>query len=128
MDIPCTIFYGFPLIELDNTCTTMKGCIISKKGIIILFDLADGIFDNLSNKEIIKIIWKCLYNYNKNGMNKKEITKKICNEIINKSIEKGSTDNLSLIFICFDNFFNNNENIDQIIKRVTYQNCDSMII
>ena len=37
-------------------------------------------------------------------MNKKEITKKICNEIINKSIEKGSTDNLSLIFICFDNF------------------------
>ncbi len=61
-------------------------------------------------------------------MNKKEITKKICNEIINKSIEKGSTDNLSLIFICFDNFFNNNENIDQIIKRVTYKNCDSMII
>lgn len=39
MAIPCTIFYGFPLIELDNTCTTMKGCIISQKGIIILFDL-----------------------------------------------------------------------------------------
>lgn len=24
-DIDCTIFYGFPLIELDNTTTIMKG-------------------------------------------------------------------------------------------------------
>lgn len=37
----CTIFYGFPLIELDNTTTIMKGCIISQKGIIILHDSDD---------------------------------------------------------------------------------------
>lgn len=40
-DISCTLFYGFPLIELDNTSTIMKGCIISSKGIIILHDSDD---------------------------------------------------------------------------------------
>lgn len=39
--IDCTMFYGFPLIELDNTTTIMKGCIISRKGIIILHDSND---------------------------------------------------------------------------------------
>ncbi len=39
--IDCTIFYGFPLIELDNTTTIMKGCIISRKGVIILHDSPD---------------------------------------------------------------------------------------
>lgn len=39
--IDCTMFYGFPLIELDNTTTIMKGCIISQKGIIILHDSND---------------------------------------------------------------------------------------
>ena len=36
--VESTIFYGFPLIELDNTSTTMKGCIICKKGIVLLYD------------------------------------------------------------------------------------------
>ena len=40
-DISCTLFYGFPLIELDNTSTIMKGCIISSKGIMILHDSDD---------------------------------------------------------------------------------------
>ena len=40
-DSNCTLFYGFPLIELDNTSTIMKGCIISKKGIVILHDSVD---------------------------------------------------------------------------------------
>ena len=41
LNLDCTIFYGFPLIELDNTTTIMKGCIVSKKGIIILHDSND---------------------------------------------------------------------------------------
>ncbi len=61
-------------------------------------------------------------------MDKKEITEKICNEIINISVLKGSNDNLSLIFICFDNFFNNKDNCEEIFKRITFQNCESMII
>lgn len=40
-NVDCTIFYGFPLIELDNTTTIMKGCIISTKGIVILHDSID---------------------------------------------------------------------------------------
>jgi hypothetical protein len=45
-----------------------------------------------------------------------------------KSIEKGSNDNLSLIFIAFDNFFNNNEKIEKIIYRIKHQDCESMIV
>lgn len=52
----------------------------------------------------------------------------ICNEIIKKSIENGSNDNLSLIFIAFDNFFNNHEKIENILKRIEFQDCESMII
>lgn len=63
-----------------------------------------------------------------NEINKQNITEKICNEIMKKSIEKRSTDNLSLIFIAFDNFFNNKENAGKIIKRILYQDCESMII
>ena len=39
--LECSLFYGFPLIELDNTSTIMKGCLISKKGIVILHDSDD---------------------------------------------------------------------------------------
>ena len=52
--------------------------------IYIFIFLADGIYDNLTNKDIIKIIWICLRKYNKKNKNKKEVTEKICNEIINK--------------------------------------------
>lgn len=39
--LPCSLFYGFPLIELDNSSTIMKGCIISTKGVLILHSLND---------------------------------------------------------------------------------------
>lgn len=61
-------------------------------------------------------------------MDKKEITEKICNDIINISVWNRSGDNLSLIFICFDNFFNNKDNCEEIFKRVNFQDCESMII
>jgi serine/threonine protein phosphatase PrpC len=93
-----------------------------------MFYLADGIYDNLSNKEILKIIWTCLHNNNKEGINKQKIVEIICNEIIKKSVEYGSNDNLSLIFIAFDNFFNNHEKIEIILNRITSQDCESMII
>ena len=96
--------------------------------IYIFIFLADGIYDNLTNKDIIKIIWTSLRKYNKKNKNKKEVTEKICNEIINKSVEMGSGDNLSVIFIAFDNFFNNSEKIDEILKKIENKNCDLMII
>ncbi len=39
--LSCSLFYGFPLIELDNSSTIMKGCIISSKGVLILHSLND---------------------------------------------------------------------------------------
>lgn len=39
--LSCSLFYGFPLIELDNSSTIMKGCIISTKGVLILHSLND---------------------------------------------------------------------------------------
>lgn len=40
----------------------------------------------------------------------------------------GSGDNLSVIFIAFDNFFNNNEKIDEILVNLDKKDCESMII
>ena len=45
-----------------------------------------------------------------------------------KSIEKCSNDNLSLIFIAFDNFFNNKDNMENLINRIKHLNCNRMII
>ena len=40
----------------------------------------------------------------------------------------GSGDNLSVIFIAFDNFFNNNEKIDEILENLDKKDCELMII
>ena len=83
----------------------------------------------MTNKDILTLIWTTFYNLKITGIeNKNEIVSNICNKIINSSIEKGSNDNLSCIFIGFENFFNNEETLDKIIKKLENQNCDEMII
>ena len=83
----------------------------------------------MTNKDILTLIWTTFYNLKNSGIeNKNEIVSNICNKIINSSIEKGSNDNLSCIFIGFENFFNNKETLDKIIKKLENQNCDEMII
>ena len=83
----------------------------------------------MANKDILTLIWTTFYNLKNSGIeNKNEIVSNICNKIINSSIEKGSNDNLSCIFIGFENFFNNKETLDKIIKKLENQNCDEMII
>ena len=52
----------------------------------------------------------------------------ICNKIINFSKEKGSNDNLSVIFIGFNNFFNNKNSLNKILKHIECQNCNEMIV
>ena len=101
------------------------GCKIYNQLIIFL---ADGIYDELTNKEILIIIWTCFFNLNTKDTSKEIIVEKICNEIMMKSIEKCSNDNLSLIFIAFDNFFNNKENLENLINRIKHLNCNRMII
>ena len=83
----------------------------------------------MTNKDILTLIWTTFYNLKNSGIeNKNEIVSNICNKIINSSIEKGSNDNLSCIFIGFENFFNNEGTLDKIIKKLENQNCDEMII
>ena len=75
------------------------------------------------------MIWTTLFNLKKLGIEKKdEICSNICNELINLSIKKGSQDNLSCIFIGFDNFFNNKDSLNQILKKIESQNCNKMIV
>ena len=102
----------------------LMGC----KSYFLFIILADGIFDNLSNKEIINIIWITFFNLKKSGIeNKSEIVSNICNKIINYSIENGSNDNLSCIFIGFNNFFNNKESLNKILNKIEIQTCNEMI-
>ena len=83
----------------------------------------------MQNKEIINLIWTTLFDMKKSGKEKKsEIASNICNKIINTSIEKGSNDNLSCIFIGFDNFFDNKESLNKIIKKLEGQSCNEMIV
>lgn len=75
------------------------------------------------------MIWTTLFNLKKLGIEKKdEICSNICNELINLSIKKGSQDNLSCIFIGFDNFFNNKDSLNKILKKIESQNCNKMIV
>ena len=75
------------------------------------------------------MIWTTLFNLKKLGIEKKdEICSNICNELINLSIKKGSQDNLSCIFIGFDNFFNNKDSLNKILKKIESQNCNEMIV
>lgn len=92
--IDCTMFYGFPLIELDNTTTIMKGCIISQKGIIILHD---------SNDER-KVYWRHM---NKTIMECPSISELIMDPDI-KLIQYEKCENLGAIISRINN---SNENI-----------------
>ena len=59
---------------------------------------------------------------------KSEIVSVICNKIINLSIQKGSSDNLSCILIAFDNFFNNKDSLKRIVNKIERQSCNEMIV
>lgn len=83
----------------------------------------------MTNKDIIKIVWKTFFNLKQSGIeNKNEIVSNICNKIIKYSIENRSGDNLSCILIVFNNFFNNKESLNKILKNIENQSCNEMIV
>ena len=67
---------------------------------------SDGLMDFVNEEEIGKIVWK-------NHKNKENI----CKILIEKSIENGSKDNISCIFIAFDKFLNYDDEIKKISKE-----------
>ena len=67
--------------------------------------IGDGIFDNLDNERILHKIWQS----KKKGQVFNDIHQlcaKIVDAIIKYSMEKDSSDNVSVIFIAFKNFEN----------------------
>ena len=67
--------------------------------------IGDGIFDNLDNERILHKIWQS----KKKGQVFNDIHQlcaKIVDAIIKYSMEKDSSDNISVIFIAFKNFEN----------------------
>ena len=67
---------------------------------------SDGLMDFVNEEEIGKIVWK-------NHKNKENI----CKILIEKSIENGSKDNISCIFIAFDKFLKYDDEIKKISKE-----------
>ena len=101
-NIDCSIFYGYPLIELDNTSTIMKCCIISQNGILILNDSEQE--QKVYHRHILKTILDCqtisdLVMDSKNKL----IQFKDCNNIkdileeLNKDIKILSTQDVDLL-------------------------------
>ena len=74
----------------------------------------------MSNRDICKIAWNCKYFIKDNY---EFYIKEVCDNIMMESMEKGSVDNISCIFIGFNNYFNvlkdgflkKNGNFDKII-------------
>ena len=65
--------------------------------------LGDGIYDRLDNDKILHKIWS----YKKAGQkfdNIHELCAKITDAIIKYSMEKNSVDNVTVIFVAFENF------------------------
>ena len=71
----------------------------------MLIFLGDGIYDRLDNEKILNKIWS----YKKKGKTFDDIhllCKQITDAIIKYSMEKNSFDNVTVIFIAFQNFEN----------------------
>jgi len=75
---------------------------VRKKIYIYLF-IGDGIFDRMDNEEIMKLIW-CMKKKGQNINNVHVLSGNVVDSIIYKSMAKLSTDNVSAIFIAFQNF------------------------
>ena len=72
----------------------------------------DGIFDRLNNCDVLHSIWS-MCNENFFGKDINEHCGKIADIIIRNCLASGANDNLTCIFVCFENFKNllyNNEN------------------
>ena len=78
---------------------------------IFFYFLGDGIYDRLDNDKILNKIWS----YKKAGQkfdNIHELCKLITDAIIKFSMAKKSVDNVTVIFIAFENFKKKMEDIN----------------
>jgi protein phosphatase 2C family protein 2/3 len=95
-----TSFGGNPKVLITKpSITTLK---LNKKSDFILIG-CDGIFDNLDNENILRLIWS----FKKKGKTIENIHKlsaDITDCVIKYSMKKLSEDNVTVIFFAFQNF------------------------
>lgn len=73
------------------------------KDTFIFYFIGDGIFDKLTNLDIFDLVWKC----KPKGIvreNIHELCGIITDSIMKLSLKKYTSDNITCIFICFQNF------------------------
>lgn len=70
-----------------------------------VFLASDGIFDVLSNKKIIQIIWGTFDYYKGKGLSMENILQEAIKNVLRKSLLKESDDNITAILVCFKNMF-----------------------
>ena len=86
----------------------------------------------MSNRDICKIAWNCKFFIKDNC---EFYIKEVCDHIMRESMEKGSVDNISCIFIGFNNYFSTLKevclkkkgSVDKIICYLDNLNCDRLI-
>lgn len=72
---------------------------------ILIILIGDGIYDKLSNEEIISLVWNCKSKYN-SPLKIHEYCGIVTDTIMKQSLKKCTVDNISCIFICFENYAN----------------------
>jgi len=96
----------------------------------------DGIFDKLTNCDVVHSIWSlCAETHSGKDLN--EHSGKISDIIIRNCLASSANDNLTCIFICFENYKNllfenntfniNHEKLEKIIKSLISINNESFI-
>ena len=63
----------------------------------------DGIFDVLSNRKVVEIIWGTINYYKGKTLDKKSVLEEAINNVMRKALIKDSDDNITGILICFRN-------------------------
>ena len=90
---------------------------------------SDGLFDKLPNKDITIIILETIKTCIKSDTSYSDMLVKVTNKIIMEAIDRESKDNISCIFLCFNNLFQTfiNKEIDEIefaIRTLRYYSMD----
>lgn len=80
----------------------------------------DGIYDVLSNEEVIGIVWNTINSF-KQRLNIHEIMKLASESIIKEALIKKSLDNVTALVVCFGNF-EESRNPEQILAKPIMQN------
>ena len=77
---------------------------------------SDGLFDKLPNKDITIIVLETIKTCIKSDTSYSDMLVKVTNKIIMEAIDRESKDNISCIFLCFNNLFQTfiNKKIEEI--------------